>query len=611
MYYSEDLVEEIRSGSDIVDVISSYIKLDRKGNSFFGLCPFHNERTPSFSVTRHKQMYYCFGCGVGGNVFTFIMSYENFTFVEAIKYLAGRSNIKLPEIEYSKEAREKADLKSSLFEINKLAGNYFYYQLRNNQGRRAYEYLRERQITEEMIIGFGLGYSNQYTDDLYNYLRDKGYSEHVIRQSGLIQTDEKHGNYDKFWNRIMFPIMDPNNKVIGFGGRVMGEGKPKYLNSPETPIFDKSRNLYGINRARISRKSYFLVCEGYFDVIHLHQHGYTNSVATLGTALTHGHANLMKRYVDEVYLTYDSDEAGVKAALRSIPILTEAGLVTRVINLKPYKDPDDLLNSLGTEEFEKRIQAAKSGFMFGLEILEKEYRLDTPEDKTRFFREVATRLIAFEDEIERNNYIDSVAINYNISKDSLHNLVVKTAIRQGLARPATRVNHGHRNNAVNHDNYNIQENGTNNNGNIRNNKKIQGLLNAQKLLLTLLINHEGVYEKVKRYIQPEDYTEELYRTVTKLLYQQLEEDKLNPSAIMNHFTDELAHQEVASLFHANLTDIESDEARAQAIKEAVIKIKSGSLEKQRHEANPEDMGQWQKISEEKRQLEELMRRKEL
>ena len=609
MYYSEDLVEEIRSSSDIVDVISSYIKLDRKGNSFFGLCPFHSEKTPSFSASRHKQMYYCFGCGVGGNVFTFIMSYENFTFVEAIKFLAERSNIKLPEIEYSKEARERADLKSNLFEVNKLAAKYFYFQLRNKQGQRAYEYLKERQITEEMIVGFGLGYSNQYKDDLYQYLRGEGHSEEVIRQSGLIQTDEKHGNYDKFWNRIMFPIMDPNSKVIGFGGRVMGEGKPKYLNSPETPIFDKSRNLYGINRARISRKDYFLVCEGYFDVIHLHQHGYTNSVATLGTALTYGHANLMKRYVDEVYLTYDSDEAGIKAALRSIPILTDAGLVTRVIDLKPYKDPDDLLNRLGAEAFEKRIQSAKNGFMFGLEILEREYRLDTPEDKTRFFREVATRLISFEDEIERNNYIDAVAEHYKVPKDSLHNLVVKTAIRQGLAKPATRVNPSITNN-INNNVY--LENGINNGvGSIKNNKKLQGLLNAQKLLLTMLINDKSVYEKIKQYILPEDYTGELYQTVAKLLVQQLEEDKVNPPAIVNHFTDEMAHQEVASLFHANMKDMESDEARNQALKEAVIKIKNGHLEQLRQEADPEDMGQWQAISHEKRQLEELMKKKEL
>ena len=592
MYYPEELVEEIRSNSDIVDVISNYVKLNRRGGSFLGLCPFHNEKTPSFSVSREKQLYHCFGCKASGNVFTFIMSYENFTFVEAIKYLAETNNITLPEIEFSKEAREKADLKTRLFEINKLAANYYYYMLKSGQGAHAYDYLKRRQITDQMIIGFGLGYSSQYRDDLYKYLREKGHSEELIRHSGLIQTDEKHGNYDKFWNRIMFPIMDPNSKVIGFGGRVIGEGKPKYLNSPETSIFDKSRNLYGINQARISRKSYFLVCEGYFDVIHLHQHGYTNSVATLGTALTYGHANLMKRYVDEVYLTYDSDEAGVKAALRSIPILTEAGLVTRVINLKPYNDPDDFLNGLGVEEFERRIKSAKNGFMYGLEVLEKEYPLDSPENKTRFFKEVAVRLIGFEEEIERNSYMETVAKHYGISIESLENLVIKTAIRQGLGQPLNK--------------------GKENTSNVNDRKRKQdGLLNAQKLLLTSMINEEHIYQKVKGYIQPEDYSKKQYQTVAKLLYQQMEEDKVNPSGIINHFTDEGDHKEVAALFYADMKDIESLEDKNRALKEAVIKVKNFSLERRRQEADGNDMKEWQWIAKEKRLLEELMRREEL
>ena len=593
MYYPEDLVEEIRATNDIVDVISSFVKLDRKGASHFGLCPFHNEKSPSFSVSRNKQMYYCFGCGVGGNVYTFIMSYENFTFIEAVKYLADRSNIKLPEVEYSKEARERADLKATLFEINKEAAKYFYFQLRNNQGKYAYDYLRQRNISDETIVNFGLGYSNQYSDDLYKHLRNLNYSEDLIRQAGLIQADEKQGNYDRFWNRVMFPIMDHSSKVIGFGGRVMGEGKPKYLNSPETPIFDKSKNLYGINRARTSRKSYFLVCEGYFDVIALYQKGYTNSVATLGTALTYGHANLIKRYVDEVYLTYDNDEAGVKAATRSIPILTEAGLIARVIDLQPYKDPDDFMNNLGIEEFEKRIQNAKNGFMYGLEVLGREFRLDTPEDKTRFFNEVASRLLNFEEEIERNNYIEAVANHYRISRDSLQSLVTKMAVRQGLAKPAAPVKQGHK------DYEKIKD------------PKIEGLIKAQKTLLTMMIDDVTVFEKTKEYINFEDFTNDLYQTVVKLLHQQMETNQLNPSAILNHFADEEAHKEVAALFHANLRDIESEEEKERALKEILIKIKSGSLERRTKESSTENLVEWQKISMEKRKLEELMKKEKL
>ena len=357
MYYPDELIEEIRTRNDIVDVISGYVRLQKKGSSYFGLCPFHNEKSPSFSVSRQKQMYYCFGCGAGGNVFTFLMEYENFSFMEAVKFLADRAGIKLPEAEYSKEAKEKADLKASILEVNKKAARYYYIQLKSERGGKAYAYLRDRGLSDDTIKAFGLGYSNVFSDDLYKYLRGEGYSEELIRQAGLINTDEKKGVYDKFWNRVIFPIMDVNSRVIGFGGRVMGDAKPKYLNSPETVVFDKSRNLYGLNRARTSRKPYFLLCEGYMDVISLHQAGFTNAVASLGTALTPGHASLIKRYVKEVYLTYDSDDAGTRAALRAVPILREAGISAKVVRMDPYKDPDEFIKNLGAEEYEKRIQS--------------------------------------------------------------------------------------------------------------------------------------------------------------------------------------------------------------------------------------------------------------
>ena len=251
MYYPDELIEEVRSRNDIVDVISGYVKLTKKGSSYFGLCPFHNEKSPSFSVSRQKQMYYCFGCGAGGNVFTFIMEYENYTFVEALKMLAERAGIELPEEEYSKETKEKADLKTAILEVNKLAAKYYYAQLKTEQGKLAHNYLTGRELSEETITAFGLGYSTKYRDDLYRYLKTKGYRDEVLVKAGLISIDEKQGVYDKFWNRVMFPIMDANNRVIGFGGRVMGDAKPKYLNSPETIVFDKSRNLYGLNLSLI------------------------------------------------------------------------------------------------------------------------------------------------------------------------------------------------------------------------------------------------------------------------------------------------------------------------------------------------------------------------
>ena len=344
-YYSDELVEEVRSANDIVDVISGYVRLQQKGRDYFGLCPFHNERTPSFSVSQGKQMYYCFGCGAGGNALTFLMQYENATFQEALEILAQKAGIELPKYEMSGKERQEADKRARLLEINKAAAKYFYAQLRMEQGRQGMEYFANRGLSPEIMKKFGLGYSNKFSDDLYQYLRKQGYEDSILKDSGLVTIEESKGGRDKFWNRVMFPIMDVNHRVIGFGGRVMGQGEPKYVNSPETMIFDKSRNLYGLNIARSSRRPGILLCEGYMDVIALHQAGFDNAVASLGTSFTQGHASLLKRYAKEVYCTFDSDGAGTKAALRAIPILKDAGISVKIISMKPYKDPDEFIRS--------------------------------------------------------------------------------------------------------------------------------------------------------------------------------------------------------------------------------------------------------------------------
>mgnify|MGYP000199779169 FL=1 len=404
MYYPEEVIEEVRTRNDIVDIVSQYVNLKKKGANYFGLCPFHNEKSPSFSVSPGKQMYYCFGCGAGGNVITFVMEYENYTFVEAVKMLADRAGIALPEVEYSKEARAQADLKNTLLEINRLAANFFYYQLKQPSGKVGYDYFKEkRRLTDDTIRHFGLGYSNKVPDDLYRYMRSKGYNDDILKETGLFFIDER-GARDKFWNRVMFPILDVNNRVIGFGGRVMGDGEPKYLNSPETKIFDKSRNLYGLNFARTSRAKYMLVCEGYVDVIAMHQAGFTNAVASLGTAFTSQHAMLLKRYTDQVVLTYDSDGAGVKAALRAIPILKEVGISVKVLNMKPYKDPDEFIRNLGKDEFQKRIDNAVGSFMFEISIIRSQYNMQDPESKTGFYNAIAKKLLEFPEKLERDNY---------------------------------------------------------------------------------------------------------------------------------------------------------------------------------------------------------------
>ena len=581
MYYSDEIIEEVRSRNDIVDVISAYVKLQKKGSSYFGLCPFHNEKSPSFSVSRQKQMYYCFGCGAGGNVFTFLMEYENYSFVEALRYLADRAGVDLPEQEYSEAERRRADEKAVLLEIHKRAAQFYYVQLKSFQGEQAMAYLRGRQLGDDTIKAFGLGYSSKFSNTLYQFLKSKGYADDMLAKSGLITMDEKHGPHDKFWNRVMFPIMDANNRVIGFGGRVMGDAKPKYLNSPETLIFDKSRNLYGLNRARTTRKSYFLLCEGYMDVISLHQAGFTNAVASLGTALTAGHASLIKRYVQEVYLTYDSDDAGTRAALRALPILKDAGITAKIIRMEPYKDPDEFIKNLGAEAFEERIEKARNGFMFSLEILERDYDLKSPEGKTGFLNEAARRLGRFEEEIERNNYIEAVAEKYHTGYEELRRLVGKMAVREGLAKPVQRPKTA-----------GVKE-------------KEDGIRKSQKILLTWLVSDERIFGQIKDYISPEDFSDGIYRKAAGLLFQQYHDGEINPARIMNYFTDEEEHREVAALFHTRIEELTSEREKEKALMETVLRIKNHSIETATRNLEPTDMAGLQRLMEAKKELQDL------
>ena len=590
-YFSDDIIEEVRSRNDIVDVIGQYVHLTKKGSTYFGLCPFHNEKTGSFSVSPNKQMYYCFGCGAGGNVFTFMMQYENFTFGEAMEALADRAGVALPKQEYSATQKREADKKQRLLEINKEAARYFYTLLRNDRGKHALAYFQKRELSEETMKKFGLGYSDQYSDDLYRYLRSKGYEDEILKESGLVTIDERRGGYDKFWNRAMFPIMDVHNKVIGFGGRVMGDGEPKYLNSPETPIFDKSRNLYGLNFARTTKKPQFLLCEGYMDVIALHQAGFDNAVASLGTALTAGHANLLKRYTKEVYLTYDSDGAGVKAALRAIPILKEVGITTKVINMRPHKDPDEFIKALGAEAYQDRIDHAENSFMFEIRILEQQYDMKDPESKSAFYHEVAKKLCSFTEKIERDIYVQAVAEKYMLPTQDLQRLVGKYGMQiEGIRKQPTQLKTG------------INEKNTS----ARGIKKEDGMKQSQKLLLTWLIENTGLYHKIKKYIAPQDFTEEIYHKVAELLFRQFEESgEANPAKIVSMFPDEEAQKEIAALFNARIHEVESKEDREKALKETIIRIKQNSIKYRSEHLAPTDMAGLMQLVTDKRDLEEL------
>ncbi len=583
-FFDENLIEEIRSRNDIVDVISGYVRLKKKGNNYFGLCPFHNEKSPSFSVSQGKQMYYCFGCGAGGNVFTFLMEYENFSFGEAVEALAQRAGVDLPRQE-TPGMRQEADLRQKLLEVNKEAGKFYYMMLRSQQGSRAMEYFVKRGLLKETMQKFGLGCCGQYSDMLYRYLKQKGYEDSLLRDSGLITYDERHGGRDKFFNRAMFPIMNVHNKIIGFGGRVMGDGEPKYLNSPETKIFDKSRNLYGLNFARITKKPQLLLCEGYMDVIALHQAGFDNAVASLGTSLTSGHASLLKRYTKEVYLTFDSDGAGVKAALRAIPILKEAGLSVKIINMEPYKDPDEFIKALGPEEYQKRIEGSENSFLFELRMLERQFHLDDPEGKTAFYNEAARRLLGFTEELERNNYIEAVAEKYQIGFENLRKLVYRMGTMEGMAKrdkPLKSFN---------------QE---------KTRKKEDGMKQSQKLLLTWLASDTAWFHRLGPYITPMDFTEERYRKVAQMLFEQYESTgEVNPAQIISLFDGQEEQREIASLFHARIKDLESKADMEKALKETIIRVKRNSMEKRSLSLDPTDLEGLQQLLKDKQRLQEL------
>ena len=582
MFYPEELVEEVRMKNDIVDVISGYVRLQKKGSNHWGLCPFHNEKSPSFAVSGNKQMYHCFGCGVSGNVYTFVMSYENYTFPEAVKMLAGRAGVNLPEVEYTEEMRRKENKRAKLLEVNKEAAKFFYYQLRSPHGEIGIQYFRKRELTEETMKKFGLGYAGKNGNDLVQYLRSKGFEDELIKEAGLANFSEKRGLTSQFWNRVMFPIQDINHRVIGFGGRVMGDGEPKYLNSPETPVFDKRRNLYGLNFARTARSGNIILCEGYMDVIAMQQAGFTQAVASLGTAFTSEQASLLHRYTENVLLAYDSDGAGVKAALRGIGILREAGLSGKVINMQPYKDPDEFMKNLGKEEFHKRIDQAENSFFFEIRILERDYDLKDPESKTKFYREIARKLCSFSEEVERENYLQAVAEKYAIGVDNLRRLVINYAAQTGLARPVERPKSG------------VQQK----------NSPQESAKKSQRLLLTWLTDEPGVYQKIKRYISPEDFTEDLYKKVADRLFSDLDKGNYNPAGIISMFTDEEEQREAASLFNTNLPALETKQDKEKAFRDILLAVKRSSYEYYTSKLGT-DVNALKQVIEGKKALEEL------
>ena len=580
-WYTDEQIEEVRSRSDIVDIIGQYVNLKRSGGGYVGLCPFHNEKSPSFSVSPGRQMYKCFGCGVGGNVFTFVMEYENYTFPEAVEYLAERAGVELPKQEMTVEQKRQESVRLTLLDINMKAARYYYAKLKSPQGKIGYDYLISRGLSDQTILHFGLGYAGQGGGELYKYLRHEGYDDRILSETGLFKMDE-HGVYDKFWNRVIFPIMDVNNRVVGFGGRVMGDAKPKYLNSPETKLFDKSRNLFGLNYAKLGKRKNIILCEGYMDVIALHQAGFSNAVASLGTAFTSQQASVIKRYTDEVLLTYDSDGAGIKAARRAIPLLRSVGISGKIVHMEPYKDPDEFIKALGADEFQKRMDDAENSFFFEIDVLKKEFDMSDPEQKTKFYHETAKKLLIFKDKVQRENYIDALVSKYSIRREDLKSLVVM----YGSKFP---------------EGYQEAQEEQKLAANRKKKTEDSGITYSYRLLLSWLIERPDLYLDVSKIVKKSDFFEEPYHQVAEMLYSQFEEGEIIPAKIINHFHELDEQNLVASMFQTGFHTSMNETEQEKALNELIIKIKEYSVDKRTRELK--DMNELQKLIQEKKALQ--------
>ena len=406
MAFPEKFITELKDRSDIVDVVSGYVRLTkRSGANLFGLCPFHSEKTPSFSVSPDKQIYHCFGCGKGGGVINFIMEIENLSYPEAVEFLAKRAGMQMPEEVDGAESRRRA----RMLALNRDAARFFYEQLSIPAGEKARAYIRRRGISGAMAKNFGLGAAPDSWDSLKNAMREKGYTDQELFDAGLVRRGRKGGFYDVFRNRLMFPVIDVRGNVIGFSGRILDEGEPKYLNSPQTLVFDKSRNLFALNLAKKSKGGYILLSEGNIDVVSLHQAGFDSAVASLGTSLTPEQARLISRYTDQVIIAYDNDGAGVKASQRAIGILEKLDIKVKVLRLSGAKDPDEFIKLKGPEAFRKLIEESENQIDYRLRSIREKYDLSVDEQKVDFLKEAYELLARQPDEVKRKVYAMRVA----------------------------------------------------------------------------------------------------------------------------------------------------------------------------------------------------------
>lgn len=435
--YSDELLNEIRSRNDIVDIISQYVVLKRKGRNYFGLCPFHNEKSPSFSVSPDKQIFKCFGCNVGGDVFKFIMKVENISFFESVQYLAERTGIEIPS-QVNEEDEKRARLKKAVYDLNLCAAEFYHQNLYKPTSKEAQEYIKKRKLDNNTLKSFMIGYAGS-NNELYAYLKQKGFNEAVMMASSLIGKSESGRYYDKFRNRLMIPIQDVRNRVIAFGGRVLDDSKPKYINSPENIVYSKGRNLFGLNVAKRHTNGMLkriLIVEGYMDAISLYQRGITNVVASLGTALTDNQGRLLRRNAEEVILGYDADGAGQNAILRGMGILQSMGVDLRVLQISGAKDPDEFVVKYGPDRFRKCMDDAISVVEYKVKTLKQTLNIENVNDRIKFLNEIAKTLADIDNTIEREVYIDKIAQTYKISKEAI-NAEIGKLIYKNTAKPQT------------------------------------------------------------------------------------------------------------------------------------------------------------------------------
>lgn len=526
--YNDEVINEVREANDIVDIISSYVELKKTGSNYKGLCPFHNEKTPSFIVSPNKQIFHCFGCGEGGDAIGFLMKHRNLSFIEALKELADRANIILPE-ENNDADKKKYDEREKLFNLNREAALYYFNNLKKN--KRALNYLKSRSIDNTIIKRFGLGYANDSWDDLYKYLKNKGYTEELIYKVGLIvQRKDKSGYYNRFRDRIIFPIINTRSKVLGFGGRVLDNSQPKYLNSPDTPVFNKGYNLYGINVIKESK--YYdkaILVEGYMDVISLNKYGIDYAVASLGTAFTENQAKLLKKYAKEFYICYDSDEAGMRATDKALEILYKQDMKPRVVILPKGKDPDDYIKEKGKKAFEDALQSSLNLVDFKIYMFKRKFDINTAEGKIMFTKRIAQFLKQIKSNIELDVYMNEIANSTGISLEAIKSEV--------YGKQYNNVNKTYKDKYTKYD--------------FRNNIRDRimpvkfslepGHLMSEKSLLYLLLEDKNIFNKLKDQFTYLDFLNEDNRMIAEIIYKKYEEsDLLDMEEIYGELDDNLS-----------------------------------------------------------------------